>query len=195
MLWGGVERRNVRVGVHVGDVMQAPNGDLLHELIHQWPSYVAFFVSFIYVGVVWMNHHGLFRHIRYVDRRLQWINMGILMMVVLLPFPTAVLAEALAQGNPHNERVAVALYALLAGAMSAVWIPLFRYLRSHPYLLESPVDTSYFEVQGIRPLTGVILYSLAGVAGLLSPTVGLALFAVVALFYAVTSDGVKPRKR
>jgi uncharacterized membrane protein len=171
------------------------SGDLLQALIHQWPSYVAFIVSFIYVGVVWMNHHALFTHIRSVDRNLQWINLGMLMMTALLPFPTAVLAEALAQRHPDNERVAVALYALVSGLMSAAWIPMFRYLRRHPHLLASPDDLEYFTPQGIRPLTGVALYTLAGVVGFLSPLVGLALFVVMVTFYAFTSEGVRGQTR
>lgn len=165
--------------------------DLLRALLDQWPSYLAFVVSFVYVGVVWLNHHALFGHVRVVDRRLQWINLGMLMMTALLPFPTAVLADAMAHGSFDNQRVAVGLYALVSALMSAAWIPVFRHLRRNPSLLKSSSDPAYFAVQGVRPLTGVGLYTVAGLVGLLAPMAGLVLFVVMVAYYALTSEGVR----
>jgi hypothetical protein len=53
-----------------------------------------------------------------------------------LPFPIAVLADALRGGNLADQRVAVALYALVPPLMSAAWIPRFPYLREHPELMK-----------------------------------------------------------
>jgi uncharacterized membrane protein len=166
-------------------------GGLLEGLLGQWPFYLAFLVSFSYVGIVWMNHHALFTRVRFVDRGLQWINFGILLTAAVLPFPTAVLAEALDHGGPTDQRVAVALYALVAGLMSAAWIAVFPYLRDHPQLVEPDTDPAYFHAQRLRPWTGVVLYAAAGLLGLLAPVVGLILFVVMILFHALTSEGLQ----
>jgi uncharacterized membrane protein len=166
------------------------DGGLLRGLLSQWAFYLAFLMSFLYVGIVWMNHHALFSRVRFVDRGLQWVNFSILLTAAVLPFPTAVLAEALHGGNPTDQRAAVALYALVAGLMSAAWIAVFPYLRDHPQLVEPGTDPAYFHAQRIRPWTGVILYTAAGLLGLLAPLIGLILFVVMIVFHGLTSDGV-----
>jgi hypothetical protein len=83
------------------EVPEHPLGELLHALLSQWPSYVAFSVSFLYVGIVWLNHHALFRLVRHSSLGLNWANLGVLFGTVLLPFPTAVLAGAF---SPARER-------------------------------------------------------------------------------------------
>jgi uncharacterized membrane protein len=165
------------------------DGGLLRGLLSQWASYLAFLMSFLYVGIVWMNHHALFSRVRFVDRGLQWVNFSILLTAAVVPFPTAVLAEALHGGNPTDQRAAVALYALVAGLMSAAWIAVFPYLRDHPQLVEPGTDPAYFHAQRMRPWTGVILYTAAGLLGLLAPLIGLILFVVMIVFHGLTSDG------
>jgi uncharacterized membrane protein len=165
-------------------------GDLLASLVGQWPFYLAFLVSFLYVGIVWMNHHALFSRVRFVDRGLQWVNFSILLTIAVLPYPTAVLADALHEGNPTDQRVAVALYALVAALMSAAWIGVFAYLKHHRQLVEPETDPSYFHAQRMRPWVGVILYTAAGLLGLLAPAVGLILFVVMVIFHALTSEGL-----
>jgi hypothetical protein len=142
-------------------------GSLLKGLLSQWASYVAFLVSFLYVGIVWMNHHALFSRIRFVDRGMQWLNFSILLTAALLPFPTAVLADALREGNPTDQRVAVALYALVAGLMSAAWIRVFPYLREHwlwPWVWEPGRAAGSGAAGAIRVVAGLVSSVLAAVA-------------------------------
>ncbi|MEU8567303.1 TMEM175 family protein [Streptomyces pathocidini] len=168
-------------------------GGLLAGLLHQWPSYVAFLLSFLYIGVLWLNHHALFRRIGRMDAPLRWINLAILLGVVIIPFPTAVLADTFAEGHSvRDERVAVTLYALAAAVMSAPWWVVFTYLRDHPYLLEPGTSPAYFHAQRVRPLTGLVLYGICGLTGwFISPVVGLACIAIMIIYHAVTSEGLR----
>src|SRR5437899_2061963 len=70
-------------------------GELLHALLALWPSAVAFLLTFGTVLIMWVNHHGLFKHAHGADNRLFFSNGFLLLMVTFLPFPTAVLAEYL----------------------------------------------------------------------------------------------------
>jgi uncharacterized membrane protein len=166
-------------------------GRALDALLHEWTTFVAFLVSFLYVGIVWMNHHALFMRVHYVDRTLLSLNLAILLTSALLPFPTHVLAEAFRSGNQWDQSVAVAFYAGVAGLMSAAWVPIFPYLRDHPRLVDPEVPSAYFHAQRLRPWTGVALYAASGLLGFVHPAIGVLLFVVMVVFHAVTSEGVK----
>ncbi|MEU8422625.1 TMEM175 family protein [Micromonospora sp. NPDC048835] len=170
-------------------------GELLTDLLDEGPSYLAFVVSFVYVGVLWLNHHALLRLIRRTTLALSWINLGILFGAVIIPFPTAVLASAFTQGDTDDQRAAVALYALSAALMSAPWLVFFGYLHRHPALLENRVDPGYVRAQRLRPITGLVLYGIGGLLGwFVNPLLGLIAVIVMITYHAVTSQGL-PRWR
>src|SRR5205085_8686809 len=82
-------------------VPQLPHSDsdaraqLIHALLSLWPSAVAFLLSFGTVLIMWINHHGLFKHAHSADNRLLFANGFLLLVVTFVPFPTKVLAEYL----------------------------------------------------------------------------------------------------
>lgn len=169
----------------------AEEGGLGRALIQAWPSYTAFVLAFVYVGVIWLNHHGLFKHVGAVDTRLNWINLGIIGSAALLPFPTGVLAEAFQAGNAADQRSAVVLYGIVAGMMSAAWIPIFPYLERKRQALAPDVPAGYFASQRSRPWIGVLAYMVAILAGwLVNPWLGIAVFVLMVAYHAWTSEGV-----
>jgi uncharacterized membrane protein len=107
-------------------------GQLLSGLLQQWPTYLAYAASYLYVAVVWLNHKAAFARIRVMDRGLHWANLGVLATTALLPFPTSVVAGAIENGNRTDARVAVALYALIGALLCASWWLFFHYLARHP---------------------------------------------------------------
>jgi Endosomal/lysosomal potassium channel TMEM175 len=82
---------------------------LAHALWAQWPSYVAYLVSFLTIGVIWLNHHRIFEQVARVDGPLLLLNLNLLLWTALIPFPTAVVAEHLG-GAGEAARTASALY-------------------------------------------------------------------------------------
>ncbi|MFC4019968.1 TMEM175 family protein [Micromonospora sp. GCM10011542] len=174
-------------------------GGLLAALRGENASYLAFVVSFTYVGVIWLNHHALVRLVRATTLALSWINLAILFGAVIIPFPTAVLASALTHGDTDDRRTAVALYALSAALMSAPWLLFFAYLHRHPALLKPEVSREHVRAQRLRPLTGLVLYGLSGLLGwFVDPILGLVGIIVMIVYHAVTSEGLRggwPRRR
>ncbi|MFG2058902.1 TMEM175 family protein [Micromonospora sp. NPDC048930] len=171
-------------------------GELLPALLGEGPAYVAFLLSFGYVGVIWLNHHALLRLVRGATLALNWINLWLLLGVVVIPFPTTVLASAFAHGGTDGDRrVAVALYALTAAAMSAPWLAFFAYLRRHPALLAGGTSAAHVAAQRTRPVTGMALYLISGALGwLVSPVLGLVGIGVMIVYHALTSEGVRRRR-
>src|SRR5262249_11394162 len=73
-------------------IPQPAQGDLVVALLRQWPSYMAFFLSFAYIGIMWINHHRMFTLIKRSDDVLIILNLLLLFGVTAVPFPTAGLA-------------------------------------------------------------------------------------------------------
>ncbi len=170
---------------------ETEHGQLLAGLLAQWPSYLAYLTSFIYVGVIWLNHHVLFNRIARVDRGLTLANLVLLLTTAFLPFPTAVLADSIQEGDPANMSVAIALYALVAGLMCVSWFLIFVYLSRHPRLLAG-VEASFFRAELIRPLMGMLGYAVAGAIGLFAPVVvPLTVFLMLPAFYYLTAHGIR----
>src|SRR5579875_3582714 len=62
-------------------------------LRHQWPQYLSYVESFLIIGIIWAQHHQMFRHIERVDHTFLLINIVFLMWIASLPFPTELLGN------------------------------------------------------------------------------------------------------
>jgi uncharacterized membrane protein len=165
-------------------------GELRSGLSRLWPAYVSFLGSFIYIAVIWLNHHAAFRRIRAVDRSVNWANMGLLLGAVVLPFPTAVLSDAFQSGNRSDEQAAVVLYAGVAMVMSATWLVFFHALHRRQHLGVETVGPRFWKTERRRAIPGVVGYATAGAIGAFTlPSIGLVLFVALPVFYAITSEG------
>ncbi|WBC17610.1 TMEM175 family protein [Micromonospora sp. WMMA1998] len=171
-------------------VPESAPGGMLHALLDQWPVYLAYVTSYLYVAVNWLNHKGTFHRVRCADRGLHWANLGVLFSVALLPFVTALVSRAVEQGDTFDERVAVAAYAVVGVVLSAAWLWLYHYLSRHRELLQAGVTARFFAAERVRAALGVAAYAIAGGVGWwVSVPVALVVLLLLPLFYGLSSNG------
>src|ERR687888_1447627 len=109
--------------------------NLLHGLLALWPSYLAYAVTFLFIGQVWANHHVMFDHIRAANRVVLLLNTLLLMVVAFLPFATSVLAGALRSG--HGQRTAVVFYGIAFDVTALTFNAVWQYACRHRLLSEA----------------------------------------------------------
>jgi hypothetical protein len=114
----------------------------------------------------------------------------VLFATAWLPFPTAILADALQVGDLTDERVAIGLYALFGALLCVSWWAFFQYLARHPELLAEGVDAGFFRRERTRAWLGLICYALAPIFGLVFIPIALVIFLALPIYFAVTSHGL-----
>jgi len=82
----------IAITLLVLEITVPPGETLGLGLLHLWPSYLAYAISFVVIGAIWLNHHAMFDLIVRADHCLLLLNTLHLMFIAFLPFPTAVLA-------------------------------------------------------------------------------------------------------
>jgi uncharacterized membrane protein len=162
-------------------VPQVEPGGLADALLESWPSYATYVVSFLTIGIIWVNHHAVLDRIREVNRPLLFMNLMFLMAVAAIPFPTALLGDYLQAG--HDERLAAVVYGGTMSLMGVTFGAIWAYAVLSDDLLHARVDRTRARRSLWIFAAGTPLYVLAIGASLLSATLALVIYAVLALFY------------
>jgi uncharacterized membrane protein len=156
-------------------------GALRHALTSLWPSYAAYVVSFITIGIMWVNHHAIFKHIRVVDRPLQFINLFLLMIITFIPFPTSLLGRYIQANN--DSSLAAAVYGFVMVLMSIGFGTLWGYVVYHPHLLEKGIDPIAARATLPRYTSGILVYAACIGIAFISAKLTLAILAAIDAFY------------
>lgn len=161
----------------------AEAGDLAHALAHQWPSYAAYAVTFLVIGIMWVNHHFLFDRVQAVTRALLYLNILLLMGIAFLPFPTALLAEYLRDGT--NSHIAAAVYSATMVAIGVGYVALWWHLWHHPELLEEDTDVEVARIGMRRAAVGPVVYGATIALAFVSAPACLVVYALMAGYFMV----------
>lgn len=159
------------IEVSVPIVESARSSDLIDALARQWPSYVAYTVTFFVVGAYWINHHRMFFLLRGIDHTFLILNIFCLMAIAIIPFPNAVLAEYLSDAALRG--VASGLYGLAMAILAIVFNIVWRYAHRRG-LFRQDVDRDLiqrvlntYSIGPVAYLIGVALSWLAPIAALI----------------------------
>jgi uncharacterized membrane protein len=166
-----------------------PGAALGAELLHLWPSYLAYVVSFLVIGAIWINHHAMFHHIVRVDGTLLLLNVLHLMLIAFLPFPTAVLAEAFHRGT--DEPIAAAFYGGILTVIGIFVNLMWRYAARGGGLLSPHITATKIRKLNRQFLVGPTVYAIATLIALVMPWLAVLIFVFLNLFYLWPRWGYK----
>jgi len=167
--------------------LPTPDEDLGAALFRQWPEFAGYVVSFLTIGIMWVQHHRLFTLIRRSNSTFAMINVIFLMLIEFVPFPTAVLAQRL--GSDVDTVGATILYGATMTAIAVLFNAIWRYGSAYGgHLLVAEISASrQAEARGYR--YGVPVYAVITLLALINPYLSVVGFAAFAAFWALPIAG------
>jgi uncharacterized membrane protein len=164
--------------LHVDPHSSSP---LLDQIREGWPTFAAYVVSFFIIGVIWLNHHNLFRLATGIDRRVMVYNLALLLFVTAIPFTTATYADYVQEGGA-NARTAVILYGIAMEGMAISFnLILARMLKAG--LTTAAVSQQQGRSLLLRYGVGIVMYPVVTLVGVINAPMMLVLYAVIVGYY------------
>jgi uncharacterized membrane protein len=159
--------------------------DLGDQLSHAWPSYLAYAVSFVTIGIMWINHHAVMDLVDRVDRRFLMANLGLLMCIAFVPFPTRLLAEHIRGAGAESAALAYG-FTLTVTALffNTIWL----YASRGGRLLRADSDPRVVAGLTRTYIPGPAIYFGATLVAFASPTASALLYLAIAAFYVFESS-------
>lgn len=167
------------LGLALPEFKGAPSErELAAALLGLWPKLLAYGLSFSVIGIMWQNHHALFRLVHSIDRRTVFLNLLLLGVTVSIPFSTSVL------GSYPAMRASTCLYGLTLTCSATVYHLLLRHLmRSGSFEKHLPPAALKQTLRAYR--LGLATYASATLISLAAPLLSFALYLGVALYFLI----------
>lgn len=157
-------------------------------LYQQWPSYLAFITSFATILIMWVSHHSLFKLVDKSDKSFLFANGFLLMLVTVVPFPTALVSAYL---TTPAAAIACAIYSgffiVINLAYNLLW-----WIITHHRLLNPAVSPVQVKAVTRNFLLGFPVYLIASLLAFLNPYVTIAICSGLWIFWAFTSFELNP---
>jgi len=155
--------------------LKAPDGSALADLLPLWPTAISYAVSYLFIAIIWVNHHHLLRFVRQPTPRLIWLNFVHLFAVSLLPFATAWVARS------HLAPAPVALYAAIFFLVDLAYLAFERAVFAQADCSSMP-DRLRKHAQ-TRTLVAIAIFAGAAVASPFMPLPGFGLVCCALILY------------
>ena len=170
------------LGIAVPDPDHTPS--LTHTLGTRWPEYAAYVISFLTIGIIWINHHVMINRLREADHAILILNLLLLMSIGLLPFATGLMAAYLQ--HPAGRSPAAAVYAGSFLLMAIMFLTLNRHiLLRKAHMLGTDLTLARRRQILARSAGGSIPYLIATPLAFVSAYITLAICGAVAVYYAL----------
>jgi uncharacterized membrane protein len=157
---------------------------LAHALLENWSHYAAYVVSFMTIGIIWINHHAMISRLSQVDHTILLLNLLLLMTIAVLPFATDLIATYLRE--PTGRSTAACIYAGSFLVMSLAFGALNHHILMHKeHLLHKRMPIGERRQILRVSVVGMIPYVAAVGLAFVSSYLTLGICAAVAVYYAM----------
>ena len=171
--------------IHVPSL--GPGQTLAGGLARQWPSYLAFVTSFLTIGIIWANHHRMFKLIARTTWAFLMINVVFLLVVSVIPFPTSLVADYLRQ--PHERATALVVYGATMTLLAVMFNVLWLYASNGGRLLVEGYDAESVRRGTKSYRLGPVLYAAITLLAFWNAFVTLALFMAFDAYWLLPGSG------
>ena len=160
--------------------LHPPASARIGALLGLWPTAVSYLVSYVFVAIVWINHHFLMGYVKQTTLRVIWLNFTHLFFVSLLPFATAWIAAT------ELARAPVVVYTGFFVVTDGAYNLFER------EVLRNSSDFSSTELRASRrrSLTALALFAAAALVAFIQPTAGMG-FTALALLLHLRPDAAR----
>jgi uncharacterized membrane protein len=158
------------------------SGCFVNALMHQWPVYFAFMVSFVNVLIIWVCHHNIFSLIKKTDGIFLYINGFLLLTVSVFPFTSALLGEYI---NTAHSGVAAAIFAATIFFNCLSFNLLWNYASFNNRLLVNRIHPAIVKEIRNNGFVGLPFYVLAVICAFFNAYLSIAICTGMAVFFAV----------
>jgi len=176
--------------------LHVPTGHeaLVRGLGHEWPRYLGYFVSFAFIGGVWIAHSNLTRFIKAADADLMRLNLTLLLFVSFLPFTTAIAATHLFASNltfheitisTPAERVAAVVFGLNLTLAALMIYLMLRHAGRTPGLAADDIAEEELQAFAKERRSAMLLQAGATVAGAFLPLAAVIFYLAVSIFFII----------
>jgi uncharacterized membrane protein len=159
--------------------LKAPESADPRTLVHEWPIFISYIISYFYVAVYWINHHHLFHRVKRVDLPILWANIAVLFFMSFIPFFTAWMESTRLSPFP------TAIYAATMLVNGAAFALLNHAVGRHS--VASPQLVLLERATQRKNLIAIVIYAVAIPIAYYRTSISLVLTFLVALLYAVPS--------
>lgn len=171
------------LNIKIPEVSDGASGS---EIWKQWfkvlPTLISYVLSFIIIGVLWVNHHQFFHQLKHLDKKLLWYNLYLLFWMCILPVSTAFL------GTHIQMPEATAIYGFNMFMVSFAFAIMREYVHRSEHLLIENLSKAMRKKLRSKIMVTVALYFLSIFAGYISIYISLAIFVLIIIIYFMPQD-------
>jgi uncharacterized membrane protein len=163
--------------------LRPPELPTFQALLSLWPTWLSYAVSYLFIAIVWANHHHLLRYATEVTPRLLWFNFAHLFSVSLLPLSTAWMAVSKLAPQP------VAFYAAVFFLVNATYVALiWELIGRDPVKDVAPKER---RIMRFRSITTLVIFAVAAIVALKYPLVGLGMCCCLIVYLKPEAPGAE----
>ena len=163
--------------------LRPPELPTFRALMSLWPSWLSYAVSYLFIAIVWANHHHLMRYATEATPRLMWFNFAHLFSVSLLPLSTAWMAVSKLAPQP------VAFYAAVFFLVNATYVALiWELIGRDPVKDVAPKER---RIMRFRSITTLVIFAVAAIVALKYPLVGLGMCCCLIVYLKPEAPGAE----